>query len=122
MFIRNKMTKVPGAAFRSMAPIKGLLAMILVLGLLVGWPAAIYADTAPAVVLEELHYQVNILMWRDAFRAKVTLKRLDNGHYRAEIDSESQGTLKQPQGQFSVYEDHPEQKKDEQKAPDKKPQ
>lgn len=71
----------------------------LVLCLLIWWAAPAWADPAPGAVLEELHYRVDVLMWPDAVRVQLTLKRLEPGHYQAEISGEPQGVLKRLSGQ-----------------------
>ncbi len=54
---------------------------------------------APAVcqaepeVLEELHYRVDVWLWRDAVRGKIVFARLEPGRYRVESSGESQGLL-----------------------------
>ena len=44
--------------------------------------------------LEDLHYSVDVLLWRDAARARITLKSLGGGKYLAEISGRPQGMLK----------------------------
>lgn len=49
---------------------------------------------AAPVLLEELHYRLEVLVWQDAARVKLTLKRLGPGHFAAEIIGEPQGLFK----------------------------
>lgn len=54
---------------------------------------------APASVpkeqmLEDLHFRVEYLLWKDVARAQLTLKSLGDGRYRAEISGEPLGMLK----------------------------
>jgi hypothetical protein len=51
------------------------------------------ALAAPAL-LEELHYRLEVLVWQDAARVKLTLKRLGPDRFAAEITGEPQGLLK----------------------------
>ena len=44
--------------------------------------------------LEDLHFSVDVLMMRDAVRARLTFQDLGDGKYRAEISGELQGALK----------------------------
>jgi hypothetical protein len=49
------------------------------------------AATAP---LEDLHYRVKVLIWPDAVRVRVTLKRLGPGKFVAEAVGEPRGLIK----------------------------
>jgi hypothetical protein len=54
------------------------------------------AQTKPAAagnLLEELRYQVDVWVFKDAIDTKVTLKRLDQQRYRAEVNGKSVGLL-----------------------------
>ena len=74
-----------------------LLAFILaVAGLGALAPAACSAttpDAAAGKVLEELRYQVDVWVCKDALRAKVQFREVGPGRYRADLDSHSQGLL-----------------------------
>lgn len=94
----NKRASTPEWTFSGKAAGLGLAA-ILLMGLLIGPAAPAWADAAPAVLLEELHYRIDVPLLRDALRARLTLKQLDGQHYQAEINSELQGALKELQGQ-----------------------
>jgi hypothetical protein len=48
----------------------------------------------PDATLEELHYRVDVWFWRDAVRGRVTLKRVGEGKYVAELSGEAQGIVK----------------------------
>jgi hypothetical protein len=72
-----------------------LLALCLALGL----AASAWAGPAPEGLLEELHYRIDVLLWQDAARVRLTLKRLEPGRYQAEISGEPQGMLKRLSGQ-----------------------
>jgi hypothetical protein len=63
----------------------------VVLILTLAWPAA--ATPSPGKVLEELNYQVDIFIWRDALKAKVVFREAGPGRYLAELDGRSQGLL-----------------------------
>ena len=66
----------------------------LILLLLIGlWLPGNPAMAAPAL-LEELRYRLEILVWQDAARVKLTLTRLGPGRFTAEIIGEPQGILK----------------------------
>jgi hypothetical protein len=51
------------------------------------------ALAAPAL-LEDLHYRLAVLIWQDAARVRVTLKRLGTGHFRAEVVGKPRGFIK----------------------------
>ncbi len=73
---------------------------LLVLVILAGsGVAAQAAQEDPRPVLEELHYRVDVLMWRDAARVTLTLKSLGEGRYQAEISGVPQGMLKALSGE-----------------------
>lgn len=52
-------------------------------------PAVASQETGPA--LEDLHYRVDLWIWQDAARVRVTLKSLGSGRYLAEVTGEAQG-------------------------------
>jgi Protein of unknown function (DUF3108) len=68
----------------------GLAALLLTLALAQPAPAS---TPSPGKVLEDLHYQVDVWIWRDALRAQVLFREVGPGRYRAEIDGRSQGLL-----------------------------
>ncbi len=49
--------------------------------------------------MEDLHFRVEYLVWKDVARAQLTLKSLGAGRYQAEISGEPQGLLKALTGQ-----------------------
>ncbi len=68
--------------------------------LAVAWAAPAWVGTAaPAAgpkeqTLEDLHFRVEYLLWKDVARAQLTLKSLGAGRYQAEISGEPVGLLK----------------------------
>jgi hypothetical protein len=68
--------------------------IILTLWTLPGWAA-----TGPDTLLEDLHYRVDVLVWRDVARARLTLKSLGTGRYLAEISVSARGMLKTLSGE-----------------------
>jgi hypothetical protein len=78
-------------------------ALLLWLGalLLQVWLLAPVAAAAPGgeQVLEDLQYQADIWILKDAARARVSLKSLGRGRYRAEVAAEAQGLAKLLSGQ-----------------------
>lgn len=44
-------------------------------------------------ILEELHYRVNVWVWREAVKAKVRFEELAPGRYRAKVTGKTQGFL-----------------------------
>ena len=79
-----------------LALVLGLLALIMTVSLPVLAPAALPApvpDRGFGRILEELSYQVDVWIWRDALRAKMVFREMGPGRYRAELDGHSQGLL-----------------------------
>jgi hypothetical protein len=66
------------------------LALLLLVRLCLPVPPA-YA--APPL-LEDLRYRIEVLVWPDAARARLTLKRLSPGRFAAEITGDTQGLIK----------------------------
>ena len=56
------------------------------------WPAPA-SDAATGKVLEELRYQVDVWVCKDAMRAKVDFREVGPGRYRADLNGRSQGLL-----------------------------
>jgi hypothetical protein len=75
---------------RTRSCLAGVLLVLLAIGL---GPLPPPAQAAPAL-LEELRYRIEILIWQDAARVKLTLNRLGPGRYTAEIIGEPQGFIK----------------------------
>jgi hypothetical protein len=74
----------------------GLVALVLALALPLPAPAAVPTSapaSSPGKILEDLHYQVDVWIWRDAVKAQVLFREVAPGRYRAEIDGRSQGLL-----------------------------
>jgi hypothetical protein len=69
--------------------------LVLVAVLLSCWASC--AQAGP--LLEDLHYRVSVLLFKDAARARLTLKQTSRGHYEAEISGEPQGVLRLVTGQ-----------------------
>jgi hypothetical protein len=67
-----------------------LAALILVLALPLPTPAS---TSGPEKILENLHYQVDVWIWRDALQAQVVFREMGAGRYRAEIDGHTQGLM-----------------------------
>jgi hypothetical protein len=79
-----------------LALVLGLVALVLALALPLPAPAAVPTPapaSSPGKVLEDLHYQVDVWIWRDAVNAQVLFREVAPGRYRAEIDGRSQGLL-----------------------------
>ena len=61
--------------------------------------ALVLALSAPPVssasgkVLEELNYQVDVWIWRDALKANMVFREVGPGRYRADLDGRTQGLL-----------------------------
>ncbi len=70
-----------------------LLAGIMAFAGLMALVPAAPADTAAGKVLEELRYQVDVWVCKDALRVKVQFREVGPGRYRADLDSHSQGLL-----------------------------
>ena len=68
----------------------GWLALIILTAFCVPGRANIDGDS----LLEDLHYRVDVLIWRDAARARLTLKSLGTGRYQAEVSGGPRGVLK----------------------------
>jgi hypothetical protein len=66
-----------------------LVLLLLARFLLPGNPAL----AAPAL-LEDLHYRLAVLVWQDAARVRLTLKRLGPGRFTAEVIGEPRGFIK----------------------------
>jgi Protein of unknown function (DUF3108) len=82
--------------WRRFALLLGLAALVLALALPLPAPAAVPAPASPpspAKVLEELHYQVDVWIWRDAVQAQVVFREMGPGRYQAEIDGQTQGLM-----------------------------
>lgn len=69
-----------------------LLLSLFILALSLSAPAPA-ASSSPGKVLEELNYQVDVFIWREALKAKVVFREAGPGRYRAELDGRSQGLL-----------------------------
>ncbi len=62
---------------------------------LLAWPWTPTPASVPkAQMLEDLHFRVEYLLWKDVARAQLTLKSLGDGRYQAEISGEPLGMLK----------------------------
>jgi hypothetical protein len=68
----------------------GLVTLLLILALALPAPAS---TPSSGKVLEDLHYQVDVWIWRDALQAQVVFREVGPGRYRAELDGRSQGLL-----------------------------
>jgi hypothetical protein len=66
------------------------LALLLLVRLCLSVPPA----TAAPPLLEDLRYRIEVLVWPDAARARLTLKRLSPGRFAAEITGDTQGLIK----------------------------
>lgn len=69
-----------------------LLCLTLALATKLG-PLPPPAQAAPAL-LEELRYRIEVLVWQDAARVKLTLYRVRPGRYTAEVIGEPRGLIK----------------------------
>jgi hypothetical protein len=74
---------------RRAGPLPCLVLLLLTRLLLPGSPAL----AAPAL-LEDLHYRLEVLVWPDAARVRVTLKRLGPERFAAEVIGEPRGFIK----------------------------
>jgi len=74
---------------RRAGPLPWLVLLLLTRLLLSGNPAL----AAPAL-LEDLHYRLEVLLWPDAARIRVTLKRLGPERFAAEVIGEPRGFIK----------------------------
>jgi len=70
-----------------------LVAVLLLLVLALPDLAAVQDTREMGKVLEELHYQVDVWVWRDAVDTKVRFLEVGPGRYQAEIDGRTQGLL-----------------------------
>ena len=66
--------------------------LVLLLLIQLGLPR--HPALAAPVLLEDLHYRLEVLVWQDAARVKLTLKRLGPDRFAAEIIGEPQGLFK----------------------------
>lgn len=71
-------------------PVMAVLALCL--GSLI-WSGPAGAAAVPGVLLEDLNYRVDALVWPDAGRVRITLKRLGSDRYQAELSGEPRGLL-----------------------------
>jgi hypothetical protein len=76
-------------------PRRGWLAALIILAL---WAFPGWAATGPDPLLEDLHYRVDVLVWQDIARARLTLKSLGPGRYLAEISVAARGMLQTMSG------------------------
>jgi len=89
-------TQSLGCSLSRLAMVSILMALILALALP---PAALAADPAPMAasspgkILENLHYKIDVWIWRDAVDAQVVFREAGPGRYQAEVDGRSQGLL-----------------------------
>jgi hypothetical protein len=74
---------------RRAAPLPCLVLLVLARLLLPGNPAL-----AAPTLLEDLHYRLEVLVWPDAARVWVTLKRLGPKRFAAEVIGEPRGFIK----------------------------
>jgi hypothetical protein len=83
-----------GETSRRRRLILGLL-LTLILGILgqTRFSSPLEAGATSGTLLEDLHYQVDVLVWKDAVRGRLTLKSLGSGRYQAEISGQAQGLL-----------------------------
>lgn len=77
------------ACARRAGPLSRLVFLVLLRLLLFGGPAL--ADPA---LLDDLHYRLEALVWSDAARVRVTLKRLGPDRFAAEVVGEPRGFVK----------------------------
>jgi hypothetical protein len=66
--------------------------LVLLLLMQLGLPR--HPALAAMALLEDLHYRLEVLVWQDAARVKLTLKRLGPDRFAAEIVAEPQGLFK----------------------------
>ena len=74
----------------------GIFALALTIVMLTLVPGALPAplsNPGAGKVLEELNYQVDVWIWKDAMKAKVVFREDGPGRYRAELAGRSQGLL-----------------------------
>jgi|GEM_PF-3987974 len=77
------------------------LALLILLGAAAtAGPPAPPRPEAPGQVLEELHYRVDLWIFNDSVPARVVLRRLGPGRYRAEITGQARGILAFLSGHF----------------------
>jgi hypothetical protein len=69
------------------------LALFVVLAALVLALAAPAVSSASGKVLEQLTYQVDVWIWRDALKANMVFREVNPGRYRADLDGRTQGLL-----------------------------
>ncbi len=85
-------------------PVGRFLAVALLLGVLLGWPAAGLPGASPAPgspqILEDLKYRVDLWIFNDSVPARVVLSRLGDRHYRASISGQAKGMLALVSGNF----------------------
>jgi hypothetical protein len=88
--------KPPASDLRRGAGLWGpVMLLVLLAALFLGGLTAAVRAAAPAkTLMEDLQYRLDLLVLRDAARARVTLTRLGAGHYLAEVIGEPQGVLK----------------------------
>ncbi len=78
----------------------GVRAMFIVFAVVASLSLPIwFSATAPAALpqeklLEDLHFRVEYMVWKDVARARLTLKSLGDGRYQAEVSGEPLGMLK----------------------------
>ncbi len=79
-------------------PWHGLMAIVSALALALAvlvWPGGPAPASVPKeLMLEDLSFRVEYLLWKDVARAQLTLKSLGPGRYQAELSGEPQGMLK----------------------------
>jgi hypothetical protein len=91
--MQNNVSKVM-APVPLQRPRRFLAALSLVVLLALALTAPAYAaDPASGRLLEELRYQVDIFIWRDAVNAKVSFLETGPGRYQAQLDGQAQGLL-----------------------------
>lgn len=75
-----------------------LMALILVLAATLAVPTwlgtSVPAAVAQEQLLEDLHFRVEYVLWKDVARARLSLKSLGDGRYQAELSGEPLGMLK----------------------------
>jgi hypothetical protein len=94
--ISKKSSGLKPARKSRLALVLGLVALALALALPRPAPAAVPAPaptSSPGKVLEDLHYQVDVWIWRDALQAQVLFREMGPGRYRAEVDGQTQGLM-----------------------------
>ncbi|MCK9374904.1 MAG: DUF3108 domain-containing protein [Syntrophobacterales bacterium] len=65
------------------------------------WLLVMLVSPAPAAepLLEDLHYQLSVLAWQDAARARLTLKSLGPGRFVGEVTGETRGFIRAVTGE-----------------------